>query len=87
VQIWSLLAGVELFLFLFLVRKIQEMRRLEKELQRLAYDLALALLLASRGHFVQAEQAAQRWRERMNAFKLDKRWRPPPPPLPPSFLH
>jgi hypothetical protein len=75
---FALLAGLEVALFVGLVRKLREMRRLEKEIHLTAFDMALACGLAGRGRYEAAEAASRRWADRMRAHK--RRQTPPSPP-------
>ena len=76
----ALLAGLEALLVVGLLAKLREMRRLEKEIHRTVFDLALACTLASNGRYTEAHAAARRWHDRMRALKRGKVYRPSAPP-------
>jgi hypothetical protein len=75
---FALLAGLEVALFVGLVRKLREMRRLEKEIHLTAFDCAHACSLAAMGRYAEAHAAARRWADRMRMHK--KRQTPPSRP-------
>lgn len=75
----ALLAGFEALLVIGLVAKLKEMRRLEREIHKTAFDMALACSLAAMGRYSDAHAAARRWHARMRAHK--RRETPASPPL------
>ena len=74
----ALFAGLEALLVIGLVAKLKEMRRLEREIHKTAFDMALACSLAAKGRYTEAHAAARRWHVRMRAHK--RRETPPSPP-------
>ena len=82
----ALLAGLELLLIIMTVRKLREMRRLETEVHKSLWDLAIALAWARQGRYGEAHAQARSFIDRMRAFKRGEPYRPPPPP-PPIFTN